>query len=166
MIKTQQQVLLHKTVSLQPPLILPASFEVVFFPCSRSSPCSLSLSFKPIPIFFPFYQIMTLLVIAAGFLDLYNLLMTQPAFSEWASRYNPWLLGRTLKNKFKRKEVLKWSYRVASVCVCKHAHTCLCTHRICNQGEVILPCWDDYWKNWCQSSKLIFFLLFNGKLWN
>lgn len=57
---------------------------------------------------------MTLLVIAAGFLDLYNLLMTQPAFSEWASRYNPRLSGRTLKNIFKRK-VLKESYGVAFV---------------------------------------------------
>lgn len=40
-------------------------------------------------LFSPFHQIMTLLVIATGLLDSCNLLMTQPAFSEWASRYNP-----------------------------------------------------------------------------
>jgi hypothetical protein len=56
---------------------------------------------------------MTLLVITAGLLDSYNLLMTQPAFSKWASRYNPQLSGRTLKKHSKRKEVLKQSYMVA-----------------------------------------------------
>ena len=44
---------------------------------------------------------MTLLVIAAGLLDSYNLPMTQHAFSEWASRYNPLLSDRTLKNRLK-----------------------------------------------------------------
>lgn len=53
-----------------------------FFPCSRSSSCSPSLPFKTNTYFFPFYQIMTLLVIAAGLLDSYNQLMTQPAFSK------------------------------------------------------------------------------------
>lgn len=47
---------------------------------------------------------MTLLVIAAGLLDSYNLPMTQHAFSEWASRYNPQLSDRTLKNTLTEKQ--------------------------------------------------------------
>lgn len=50
-IKMQQQVLPHKTGFLPSPLILPASFQVFFFLCSRSSSCSTSLPFKQIPIF-------------------------------------------------------------------------------------------------------------------
>lgn len=50
-IKIQQQVLPHKTGFLPSPLILPASFQVFFFLCSRSSSCSTSLPFKQIAIF-------------------------------------------------------------------------------------------------------------------
>lgn len=65
-IKMQQQILLHKTSFLRSPLTLPASFQVFFFSCSRSSSCSPSLPFKLTPIFFLFYEIITLLVITAG----------------------------------------------------------------------------------------------------
>lgn len=53
--------------------------------------------------------------------------MTQHAFSKWASRYNPQLSDRTLKNILKEKEVLnsgiRWSSNTHS-----HTHTG-CTHR-------------------------------------
>ena len=103
-IKMQQQIRLYKTGFLRSPLTLPASFQVFFSPVQEvlhALPAFLSNQYL---FFFLFYQIMTLLVIAAGLLDSCNLPMTQHAFSEWASRYNPQLSDRTLKNTLTEKE--------------------------------------------------------------